>query len=908
LAYYQDDNNWMIVGLDRYNDSWYYHKKENGIDAVSGASYSGGIDYTVFHKIRVEKNGSDFHVRIDDQTPPSYSSPISTVFSGTGIPGLYADHAATAYDGIIYTIGWDEYDSGITEWGDGALPMLGTWSIASDGLTQSLETAGSKYIFKGDLMPQYEVSTQVYKSGTADGTMGFLPVVVDASNYLGVEVNLVTNEVFTYGAYAGAAITSQYAAVADATSYNLRAVKLSDRIIIFVDGQETLTVNLTFGDASVGLICQNMAARYNGITVYRTEPDHIPAGWTSADVGTVGFAGSADYNEGTFVVNGSGADIWSTADGFQFCYTQLTGDGEIVARVSQLDPTDWWAKAAVMFREDLTSNCKMALMTLAGGIDDPQNAQLIWRTGVGLGASAENYEDTNGVAPGWIKVVRKADSFSGWYSEDGTSWRWVGSCNVDMSDTVYVGLAVTSHSNDRLCGATFDNVSVSSTITPGEALPPSWVLSDIGTVTGTGSANFFSIDSVLSLDGTGGDTWGTEDGFTFVHYPWTGDVEMTARISFVDWLNLDWTKAGVMIRDDLTASSRFARMALCGNGNLWAMYREPAAASVAYTSAAGAPYGAPMWVRVTRQGDLFTFSKSADGNTWDTVSQQTIYMSSDVKVGLSVNAWDQTFNRNSIFDNILITVPPTLDTTPPAPDPMTFATAPAATGTTTISMTATTATDASGVEYYFTCTAGGGNDSGWQDSTTYEDTGLTPDTSYTYTVMARDKSANQNTTVASSGASATTDSASGPVVVFTDNFESATDWGTEWSAYGSWNRSTAREYDGSYSTEIDGSVTDSALVSRSIDVTGKSSATITFWWYIERGLDSGEYIAFDTDTGSGWVQKVDLQGNVDSEDTWASESIVLDVSSTNTLTLRFRGKMSRSNEDAYVDLVEVSAQ
>ncbi len=97
------------------------------------------------------------------------------------------------------------------------------------------------------------------------------------------------------------------------------------------------------------------------------------------------------------------------------------------------------------------------------------------------------------------------------------------------------------------------------------------------------------------------------------------------------------------------------------------------------------------------------------------------------------------------------------DTTAPAPDPMTFTTAPNATGTTSISMTATTATDPSGVEYYFTCTAGGGNDSGWQDSATYEDTGLTPDTQYTYTVTARDKSAAQNSTAASSGASATTD-------------------------------------------------------------------------------------------------------------------------------------------------------
>jgi len=74
-------------------------------------------------------------------------------------------------------------------------------------------------------------------------------------------------------------------------------------------------------------------------------------------------------------------------------------------------------------------------------------------------------------------------------------------------------------------------------------------------------------------------------------------------------------------------------------------------------------------------------------------------------------------------------------------------------------MVATTASDPSGVEYYFTCTAGGGHNSGWQSSPSYEDTGLQPGTQYTYTVKARDLSVNLNETTASSPASATTNSA-----------------------------------------------------------------------------------------------------------------------------------------------------
>jgi len=141
----------------------------------------------------------------------------------------------------------------------------------------------------------------------------------------------------------------------------------------------------------------------------------------------------------------------------------------------------------------------------------------------------------------------------------------------------------------------------------------------------------------------------------------------------------------------------------------------------------------------------------------------------------------------------------------------------------------------------------------------HTDTGLTASTPYTYTVQMRDALSSTGTT--STPANATTDDPPGPV--FTDNFESSTDWTNNWTSYGAWNRVTAKPHDGSYSAEIDGNVTDSALVSVSIDVTGKSSATVTFWWLIENRLDAGEYLALDVDTGSGWVEKATRQGNVD---------------------------------------------
>jgi len=118
------------------------------------------------------------------------------------------------------------------------------------------------------------------------------------------------------------------------------------------------------------------------------------------------------------------------------------------------------------------------------------------------------------------------------------------------------------------------------------------------------------------------------------------------------------------------------------------------------------------------------------------------------------------------------------DVTPPAPDPMTFATPPVAIGENEITMTATVAFDVNGVEYYFDNTDGSGNDSGWQDSPTYTDTQLNPSTQYSYRVQARDKSAGQNATAFSAIASSTTltPDTTPPVILTLSPEDNATDF------------------------------------------------------------------------------------------------------------------------------------
>jgi PKD repeat protein len=148
------------------------------------------------------------------------------------------------------------------------------------------------------------------------------------------------------------------------------------------------------------------------------------------------------------------------------------------------------------------------------------------------------------------------------------------------------------------------------------------------------------------------------------------------------------------------------------------------------------------------------------------------------------------------------------------------------------------------------------------------------------------------------------------IEVFFDSFESSADWTANWSqdSQNDWRRRTARKKDGKYAAEVDGRATDARLISKVINLQDKTNATITFWWFIESGLDTGEYLAFDVSSDGGpWDEKARLRGNVDAENRWHNISIDVTGINNNNLRIQFRGKMSSSSEDAYVDVVNVIA-
>jgi len=101
---------------------------------------------------------------------------------------------------------------------------------------------------------------------------------------------------------------------------------------------------------------------------------------------------------------------------------------------------------------------------------------------------------------------------------------------------------------------------------------------------------------------------------------------------------------------------------------------------------------------------------------------------------------DKSPNQNTTRESTEVTV----DLKPPSPDPATWQTAPYAIPPSSIRMVATTASDSSGVEYYFECTSNPAYSSQWQDSHVYRRNNLAKGT-HSFVVRVRDKSPTQNT-------------------------------------------------------------------------------------------------------------------------------------------------------------------
>ncbi|HOC19172.1 MAG TPA: hypothetical protein PKK95_12930, partial [Vicinamibacterales bacterium] len=80
---------------------------------------------------------------------------------------------------------------------------------------------------------------------------------------------------------------------------------------------------------------------------------------------------------------------------------------------------------------------------------------------------------TTASRPEWLRLSRSGDTITSFVSNDGTTWTPVGSTTVALGSSIYVGLAVTSHTISALNTAQFDQVTVTASSAPPPPPPSS---------------------------------------------------------------------------------------------------------------------------------------------------------------------------------------------------------------------------------------------------------------------------------------------------------------------------------------------------------------------------------------------------------------------------------------------------
>ena len=376
----------------------------------------------------------------------------------------------------------------------------------------------------------------------------------------------------------------------------------------------------------------------------------LPDPWETADIGAVGARGTASVTDGTWTIEGSGADIWDRADEFRYVYRIGGSQFSLTARVASIENLHRWVKAGIMVREDLSAGARHVSLFATPRTD----RGLAFQRRLTPGGLSEHTSGPSIAPPVWLRIGRSGDTVTAYY---GTStngpWSVVARQVVPgLRTAIYVGLAVSSHVDGTLATARFDNVRFEA----GSFLNR---IEDVGNVGQPGSTTFDGV--VYELQGSGADIWGTADAFHYAYTrgyysPWSIN-SISARVRSVE-NTYPWAKAGVMFRElsgsgpTPEANARHVMVVVTPGRGVAMQYRSVTGGTS--VQVAVRPGVAPAFVRLTRSGHTFTGATSADGVTWHQLGQVTL-QDLFAEPGLVVTSHDNTTRATATFDEVRVT-------------------------------------------------------------------------------------------------------------------------------------------------------------------------------------------------------------------------------------------------------------
>jgi YVTN family beta-propeller protein len=230
-----------------------------------------------------------------------------------------------------------------------------------------------------------------------------------------------------------------------------------------------------------------------------------------------------------------------------------------------------------------------------------------------------------------------------------------GTTYADSGLTAETTYSYTVSAYDAAGNESAQSDAANATTPEGDPSSGPFVNQDIGSVgiAGNSSRN----GDVFAIQGSGADIYGNADAFQFAWWALDDNATITVRIvSQVKTHN--WAKAGLMVREGLTAGSRYAAVLATPTRGIVFQHRA-AQNGVSFTTVGDLSQKAPYWLRLVRQGDTIAGFNSPDGVTWAFLGQFTLGgLPGSVHVGLAVSSHNNGALSTAVFDNLSIALAP----------------------------------------------------------------------------------------------------------------------------------------------------------------------------------------------------------------------------------------------------------
>ncbi len=202
-------------------------------------------------------------------------------------------------------------------------------------------------------------------------------------------------------------------------------------------------------------------------------------------------------------------------------------------------------------------------------------------------------------------------------------------------------------------------------------LPAPWTVQQVHPYTGAtpGTATLTNGSGILVVGrggatngGTTGDLWtGNNDSFTYISQPWQGDGSFTAKLTTFGAPDTS-AKAGIIFRESTATGARHSATYMLRKGDAWAQHKTANSGSsnnVNFFSSSTSGVGIPEWVRLVRQGDVFTCFRSPDGTNWTQIgpARTNPLTGTNLSVGLFVAPRTGGQAATNLFENVSFLTP-----------------------------------------------------------------------------------------------------------------------------------------------------------------------------------------------------------------------------------------------------------